>query len=301
LNLHVRRKSVARQQFVADWRTSGDLQDSQLFGRLINSMRRTPRPKLGQHFLADPRIQQRLVDSISLSINDLVVEVGPGKGAVTRLLAERVTKVVAIELDPELAKSLQAAFLDDPRVEVVEGDILRSDLGAICRRHDRERCFVFGNLPYYITSPILHHLFDSHRAIGGMALLVQREVAERITAAPGSRARGYLSVLAQVYSTPRVVLSVPPGAFSPPPKVQSALVGFKMIPPDPKNAATAPFLSFVKLCFAKKRKSLVNNLGPKYVRTRVELTLAASGLSRTARAEQLSVDELNRLYRRLQD
>lgn len=207
--------------------------------------------------------------------------------------------MVAIELDPVLASQLQEAFTDNENVEIVTGDILRADLSEICRRHSRECCFVLGNLPYYITSPILGHLFQFHRLVRGMALLVQQEVAERITAAPGRRAYGYLSVLAQLFSKPRIALRAGRGAFSPPPKVQSALVDFTMKPQATEDADLEAFLSFVKLCFGRKRQNLVNNLGPEYGRTRVERTLLNSELPRTVRAEQLPVEEFRRLYGRL--
>jgi 16S rRNA (adenine1518-N6/adenine1519-N6)-dimethyltransferase len=266
---------------------------------------RPRRPKLGQHFLSDARIRERLVGSIPLRANDLVIEIGPGKGAMTGLLAARAGHVVAVELDTTLAELLEQKFHDDPRIEVARGDILATDLAEICRRYDTEDCFVFGNLPYYITSPILHHLFQYRESIRGMALLVQREVAERITAAPGSRAYGYLSVLAQLYSRPHIAFSVPPGAFSPPPKVQSALVQFAMTsgPSTPELEAVdaETLLEFAKVCFSKKRKSALNNLGESFGRTRVEQALVDLGLARCVRAEQLSLSQLAGLYRCLQD
>ncbi|HKS95751.1 MAG TPA: 16S rRNA (adenine(1518)-N(6)/adenine(1519)-N(6))-dimethyltransferase RsmA [Terriglobia bacterium] len=261
------------------------------------------RPKLGQHFLSDARVRQRIVESIPLRAEDLVIEIGPGQGAMTGLLAARAQRVVAIELDAPLAEQLERRLHGDPRVEVVRGDILATDLAAICRRHQAEDCFVFGNLPYYITSPILHHLFRQREAIRGMALLVQREVAERITAAPGSRARGYLSVLAQLYSEPRLAFSVRPGAFSPPPKVQSALVQFEMtdrpLAAELQAVDAEEFLEFVKLCFAQKRKSVLNNLAEDFGRETTERTLTSLGWARSLRAEQLSLSQLARLYARL--
>ena len=264
-------------------------------------MRRPHRPKLGQHFLTDARIRRRIVDAIPLSPHELAIEIGPGNGAMTTLLAKRAAQVVAIELDSVLARHLQETFSGDGRVEIIAGDILTADLAEICRCHRRQCCFVFGNLPYYITSPILRHLFRFHQVVRGMTLLVQQEVAERITAAPSSRAYGYLSVLAQLYSRPRIAFTVGRGAFSPPPKVQSALVDFEMIPLAAENDDLNAFLSFVKLCFGKKRKNLVNNLGAEYGRARVERTLVDSGFPRSVRAEQISVGELTQLYRRLKE
>ncbi|HEV2491661.1 MAG TPA: 16S rRNA (adenine(1518)-N(6)/adenine(1519)-N(6))-dimethyltransferase RsmA [Terriglobia bacterium] len=269
----------------------------------LQALPRSRRPKLGQHFLSDARIRERLVGSIPLSASDLVVEIGPGKGAMTGLLAAGARRVVAVELDAALSERLEQHFHGDSRVEVVRGDILTTDLGEVCRRRQVENCYVFGNLPYYITSPILHHLFRHRRSIRGMALLVQREVAERITAAPGSRAYGYLSVLAQLYSRPRIVFFVPPGAFSPPPKVQSALVQFEMTEypsaPGLEAVDAEELLEFAKVCFAQKRKSVLNNLSKTFGRTPVEHALAGLGLARSVRAEQLSLNQLARLYTRL--
>jgi 16S rRNA (adenine1518-N6/adenine1519-N6)-dimethyltransferase len=219
----------------------------------------------------------------------------------TELLAARARQVVALEVDPELARRLQQKFSNKRGIEVLEADILRSDLASLCRRYQRENCFVFGNLPYYITSPILHHLMDYAARIRGMGLVVQREVAERLCALPGSRPYGYLTVLTQIDTSPRIEFGIPPGAFSPPPKVDSALVTFQMKPeavqlPAEKRRA---LLEFVKLCFAHKRKNLLNNLAPVYARPRVETELAVLGLPATIRAEQLTLEHFEKLLARL--
>jgi 16S rRNA (adenine1518-N6/adenine1519-N6)-dimethyltransferase len=257
------------------------------------------RPKLGQHFLRDQRFQRRIVDHLAIQVNDLVCEIGPGRGAMTELLAARAQQVVAIEVDRELAKMLHQKFSSKLGIEVLEADILRSDLTALCHRYQRERCFVFGNLPYYITSPILHHLFDFAGSISGMGLVVQREVADRLTALPGSRHYGYLTVLTQLNANPRIEFGIPPGAFSPPPKVASALVTFQMktirLPVEERKA----LLEFVKLCFAHKRKNLLNNLAPVYPRQRVETVLVALRLPPTIRAEQLALEQFEELLAHL--
>jgi 16S rRNA (adenine1518-N6/adenine1519-N6)-dimethyltransferase len=255
------------------------------------------RPKLGQHFLRDRRFQRRIVDSLAIQSNDLVCEIGPGRGAMTELLAARARQVVAIEVDHELAKMLQQKFSNKLGIEILEADILLSDLAALCRRYQREQCFVFGNLPYYITSPILHHLLDFASSISGMGLVVQREVAERLSARPGSRHYGYLTVLTQLATNPHIEFGIPPGAFSPPPKVDSALVTFQIkpegiqLPAEQWNA----LLEFVKLCFAHKRKNLLNNLAPVYARQHVERELGALNLPLTIRAEQLTLEQFEEL------
>ncbi len=265
-------------------------------------MSRLRRPKLGQHFLVDAGYRQRIAAALDLRPEDLVVEIGPGRGAMTQLLAERARRVVTIELDRALAEQLQHRLTAGSRIEVVQADILTVDLAGLCRRHGTERCFVFGNLPYYITSPIIHRLFTFRDCIRAVALLAQREVAERLGAAPGTRDYGYLSVLTQLFWYPRIVLRVPPGAFSPPPKVQSALVEFRMREasggePLLPRGEVGRFLQFVKQCFEQKRKNILNNLGGLYSRARVELELNRLSLAHSVRAEQLTLEELVRLYR----
>jgi len=256
------------------------------------------RPTLGQHFLASGRYCRRIVDSLGLGADDLVIEIGAGRGALTGLLRERAARVVAIELDTTLAELLEDKFRADAKVEIIRADILAVDFAAICRRYGADQCYVVGNLPYYITSPIIERLRIFRRAIRGMALLVQREVADRLVAAPGRRDYGYLSVSVQLFSQPRVLFAIPPGAFSPPPKVQSALVEFKMTPrfPEMSVAQEERFLEFVKLCFAHKRKSLTNNLSAIISRQRVGEELERLGLSSTVRAEQLTLQQFGKVF-----
>jgi len=263
-------------------------------------MARLRRPKLGQHFLVDASYRQRIAAMVDVQPEDLVVEVGPGRGAMTELLAERAREVVAVELDAGLAEQLRKKLGTESAIEVLQADILAVDLAELCRRHATERSFVFGNLPYYITSPIIHRLFTYRDFIRAMALMVQHEVAERLVAAPGRREYGYLTVLTQLFSHPRILLAVPPGAFAPPPKVQSALVDLQMRQRSllPK-AQVERFLQFVKRCFAQKRKNLLNNLAGFYARARVELELERLSLVHSTRGEQLTLEEFLQLYRGL--
>ena len=260
------------------------------------------RPKLGQHFLRDPHFIRRIEESIFLEPGELLVEIGPGRGAMTRRLAEHAHQLVAIEIDTALADCLKAEFQENPRVDIVRADILETSLRELCGRYGAKRCFIFGNIPYYITSPILLHLFSARSYIRRMALLLQREVAERATAGPGSREYGSLSVLVQCESEPRIVLTVPPGAFSPPPKVQSALVDFRMAPRFPEWSARTrqQFLNFARKCFAQKRKNLLNNLAAEYSRAAASRALEAAGLEAASRAEELSLEHLARLFAFLQ-
>lgn len=264
------------------------------FGRCRCAVAKPIHPKLGQHFLADPRYRRIIVERLDIRSSDMVIEIGPGLGAMTELLAVRASQVVAIEVDSYLAGKLRKRLEGNSKVELLEADILETSPADLCRRTGVNKCFVFGNLPYYITSPILHHLLAYAYCIRGMGLLVQREVAERVCAPPGSSDYGYLSVFVQLHSRPRQVLKVPPGVFTPPPKVQSALVSFEMAPrfPDWGGEERDRFLEFTKRCFAQKRKNLLNNLAGMFPRERVESALNAMDLAPTVRAEQMSIEQL---------
>jgi len=217
----------------------------------------------------------------------------------TALLGERAGKVVAVELDGRLVEKLQKQFAGDSRVQIVSADILQVNISALCRQEGIG--FVFGNLPYYITSPILHRLFAHREALRAMGLVVQKEVAERLTALPGGRDYGYLSVLAQFHSSPQIVLSVPPGAFSPPPKVASTLVTFQMSPRfrEWSQRTSEAFMEFVKRCFAHKRKRLLNNLDIAFPRGVVRQVLADAGHGEDTRGEELSLEEFANLFEQL--
>jgi len=261
-------------------------------------MGKSRRPKLGQHFLSDTRYCSRVVEALELRADDLVIEIGPGHGAMTGLLASRARGVVAVEVDPCLADELRQKFQSAPNVEIIHADVLLTDFDDIRRRHAVDRCYVFGNLPYYITSPIIHHVLGFARHVRAMGFLVQREVADRLVAQPGTRDYGYLTAFTRLYSSPRRVLQIPPGAFSPPPKVHSALVHFEVRAGDrsvsSENEET--FLSFLKQSFAYKRKKLLNCLSPVYPRQRVEQEIERLRLPPGVRAEQLSLEQLAAVF-----
>jgi 16S rRNA (adenine1518-N6/adenine1519-N6)-dimethyltransferase len=250
--------------------------------------------KLGQHFLTDASWQERIARAVRID-EGVWVEIGAGHGEMTTRLAQRASKVFAVELDPRLAKRLREVTSTSKNVEVVESDVMAVDFKKLT---GGERFSVYGNLPYYITSPILHRLFEHADRIDAIHIVIQFEVAVRIVAQPGRRDYGYLSVVSQWFSRPEIAFRIPPEAFRPPPKVASALVSFRLPGARVQNsiADENAFLDFVKECFAQKRKTLRNNLRPRLGK-RTEEILQEAGLSADVRAEQLKVSQFAELFR----
>lgn len=264
--------------------------------------------RLGQHFLSDASWRARIARAIGIDTprqtgdrkleERLWLEIGAGHGEMTQVLAATGARVIAVELDAKLHGRLRSLGEEFPRIELAAGDILTLDLGHLT---GGARFSVYGNLPYYITSPILHRLFEYAEALDNVYVVTQLEVAARIAARPGSRQFGYLSVLSQYYARPEILLRIPRGAFRPPPKVTSALIHLKL-PGERESIAAldeARFFNFVKLCFAHKRKTLVNNLRTLVAPEVVAGTLGALDLRADVRAEQLSVAQFAEICRRL--
>ena len=256
-------------------------------------------PKLGQNFLVDAQAAQRIVAALGELSCRTVVEIGPGKGAITEILAGKARSVIAVEFDRELAAGLRSQF-DENRVTVVEQDILAFNF-ADAARLAGEKLLVVGNLPYYITSPILLKLAEVHDSLELAVLMVQREVADRVTARPGTRDYGLLSVTAQVYGPVEQVFSLPPGAFSPPPKVHSTVFRWRFAPRFKELAVNeAEFFQFARRAFAQKRKTLANNLRASGLApARVAEVLGQTGVVEKARAEELPIEVLAALSREL--
>jgi len=244
------------------------------------------RQKLGQHFLTQGSALERIAAAACPQAGGAVIEIGPGRGALTAKLLERASRVIAIELDPSLAEHLRVRFAGERRLEIVEADVLETDLGQWSRLP------VAGNLPYYITSPILAKTvrLEAPRAV----FLVQKEVAARLVAAPGSREYGFLTVQTALFATARRLFEVKASAFRPPPKVDSAVVLLEPRPIGWGIAETEDFLRFVGLCFHQKRKTLRNNLAEAYGRDTVD-DWPEAGL----RAEQIPLEGFIEMYRRL--
>lgn len=253
-----------------------------------------PKKRYGQHFL-QPEWAEKLVDAIQPNPTDRFLEIGPGPGALTLRLAPRVARITAIELDPDMIATLRPSLPEN--VTLIESDVLDADIVEILAG-DRVR--VAGNLPYNVSSPILFRLLDVHKTIGGLTdatLMLQREVAERIEAGPGSKDYGVLSILVQLHADVRRLLSLPPGAFRPAPKVQSRVLRLTFRPPAVPLRAETVFESMVRSMFTQRRKTLGNALKPFAATLGVEPTpaLAAAAIDPSRRPETLQLAELARL------
>jgi 16S rRNA (adenine1518-N6/adenine1519-N6)-dimethyltransferase len=253
--------------------------------------------RLGQHFLQSAWVA-KFVGLFQPQAGDHVLEIGPGRGAVTLPLAGRVARLVAIEIDRHLARSLGERLPES--VHLVVADVLEVDLGEVIRSSLAPPVRVVGNLPYRIAAPILFRLLaaaDDGRAIREAMVMVQREVAERLVAKPGTADYGVLAILVQWLADPAIVLRLPPGAFRPPPKVDSAVVRLTFRPPSVRPADPERFETMVRGLFAYRRKTVANALRHWTSATALQVgrVLAASGIDPRRRPETLHLSELARL------
>ncbi len=268
------------------------------------------KPKLGQHFLVDLDAMQRIVDALGDIGETTILEIGPGEAALTELLAQRAGRLIAVELDRVLAAQLRMRFTPLTNVEVLEADILQLDLGTVLgatpgplrdlRPTGLFKAQVVGNLPFYITTDILLKLFAAADRIESLVLMVQKEVADRIVASPGTRDYGLLSATAQMYGTVQKLFELGPESFDPPPKVRSAVFRMKMQPRFAElEVDEAGFIGFLKVVFAQKRKTVGNNLKLAYDKPVAKAALLGAGIAAATRAEALSLEDMARLYREL--
>lgn len=277
----------------------------------VVAARRSAKPKLGQHFLTDRAAAVRIVEALGDSSQQTVLEIGPGRGAITSLLLPRARRVIAIEFDRVLAAQLRMKFATTPNLEVIEGDILAVDFHSIFGPKPGssrpglafipEPVKVVGNLPYYITSDILLRLFEYREYFSTMVMMVQKEVADRIAAPPGGRDYGLLSATAQLYAKVEKLFTLAPEAFSPPPKVHSTVLRLTMAPRlDDLDVPEDGFIAFLKQSFGLKRKTLWNNLKAHYDSATLRAAMEQAGVKPNVRAEALGLDKTAALYRALQ-
>jgi 16S rRNA (adenine1518-N6/adenine1519-N6)-dimethyltransferase len=285
--------------------------------KVVSTRRPQHKPKLGQHFLVSDSFAADLVNALGDVSQNTVLEIGPGRGVLSSLLAKRARRLIAVELDRVLAAQLRLRFGMFPNVEVIEADILSVDIDSLfgpkpgLRRPGIEfkptPAKVIGNLPYYITSDILLRLFDYSKYFETLVILVQREVADRIAAKPGSADYGLLSATSQLYARVEKLFTLPPGAFSPPPKVHSAALRLTIAPRqhelglDGDGGLKDGFIDFLKLSFGQKRKTLWNNLKAAYPEAALRSALPQAKVKPAARAETLTLEENAALFRALRE
>ncbi len=249
---------------------------------------------LGQHWLFDKPTLYKIVESAEVSKNDTVLEVGPGRGSLTEVLAEQASKVIAVEFDADLVPGLKATFATKDNVEITQADILDYDLSNLAVGYK-----VVANIPYYITSPIIQKFLQDHNQPSVMVLLIQKEVAQRIVAKPGQMS--VLAVSVQLKAEVELVANVGKELFQPPPEVDSAIL--KIIPRIKPlfDVDEQKFFSLVKAGFGEKRKMLRNSLagGLQKEPTQIEELLKQSGLDVTARAQELSLSQWRVLYNKM--
>jgi 16S rRNA (adenine1518-N6/adenine1519-N6)-dimethyltransferase len=266
------------------------------------------KPKLGQHFLVDAGATVRIVEALGDVLQATVLEIGPGRGALTSLLARRARRVIAVEMDRVLAAQLRMNFSLAPNIEIIEGDILAVDFntlfgpkpGSMRPGMDLaiEKVRVIGNLPYFITSDILLRLFEYRNCFDTLVLMVQKEVGDRLAARPGTSDYGLLSATAQLYTKVEKLFTLPPAAFSPPPKVHSTVVRLTVSSKlESLHVVEEDFMRFLKISFAQKRKTLWNNLKAQYAPDSLKRAMSKTRIQPAVRAEALTLEQSAALFR----
>ncbi|MBS4785822.1 MAG: 16S rRNA (adenine(1518)-N(6)/adenine(1519)-N(6))-dimethyltransferase RsmA [Clostridiales bacterium] len=260
---------------------------------------------LGQNFLINPSVCPRMAELGGAAPGVGMIEIGAGIGVLTAELARRCDKVVCIEIDSRLLPILDETLAGFDNVSIVNDDVLKVDLHQlIAREFPGQEVAVCANLPYYITSPIIMHLLEQRLPIRSITVMVQKEAAARITAEPGTREVGAISITLRYYCTPRVLFQVSRGSFMPAPEVDSTVIRLDLLDrPAVEVPDEALFFQTVKAAFSQRRKTLVNCLSSYFSLPKAQVTelLAACGLPAAARAEQLSMEEFGRLATALHD
>lgn len=259
-------------------------------------MNARPKKSFGQHFLHEKRYIERIVGAIAPKDGDTLVEIGPGEGALTLPLLAAAGRLTAIELDTDLIPALAERAAPVGELRIVHADVLKVDFGALARELGANRLRIAGNLPYYISSPILFHCVEHAAAIQDMHFMLQKEVVDRMAAEPGSKVYGRLSVMLQLACRVVPLFDVPPGAFRPPPKVDSSVVRLVPLPPEERHDADPDAVhAVVKAAFAQRRKTLSNAL-----RQWLDAeSIRSVGIDPGARAETLAPADFVRLAKAL--
>ncbi len=261
--------------------------------------------KFGQNFLIDPHVLERIIEEAEITKEDFVVEIGPGIGTMTQYLCEAARAVAAVEIDKNLIPILEDTLNDYDNVEIINQDILKVDLAALAAEKNGGRPVkVVANLPYYITTPIIMGLFESHMPLESITVMVQREVAERMQCGPGTKDYGALSLAVQYYALPEIVANVPPNCFLPRPGVGSAVIRLKKYEKPPVDVVDEHLMfRLIRASFNQRRKTLVNGLKNaselSYSKEQIEAAIEAIGEPLTIRGEALSLEQFAQLSNEL--
>lgn len=253
--------------------------------------------KFGQNFLIDGHVLDKIIAAAEVTKEDCVVEIGPGIGTLTQYLAEAARNVIAIEIDKMLIPILQETLADYDNVTVIHQDVLKTDLRELVREHNEGRPVkVVANLPYYITTPIIMNLFESRLPVSSVTVMVQKEVAQRMQAGPGTKDYGALSLAVQYFAVPYIAANVPPNCFMPRPRVGSAVIRLTRHEKPPVEVADEQAMfQIIRASFNQRRKTLVNSLhnSPQISKTKEEIlrALEQMGLSQTVRGEALTLEQ----------
>ena len=257
--------------------------------------------KFGQNFLIDTHVLDKIIDASGVKEDDFVLEIGPGIGTMTQYLCERAREVVAVEIDKNLIPILSDTLKNYSNVTVINEDILKLDICKLAEEKNQGKPIkVVANLPYYITTPIIMGLFESHVPIDSITIMVQKEVAERMQEKPGSKEYGALSLAVQYYAKPEIVANVPPNCFMPRPNVGSAVIRLDRYAEPPVQTADEQFMfSVIRASFNQRRKTLVNGLsnapGLNVSKEKIKEVLARMELSETVRGETLTLEQFAQL------
>ena len=261
----------------------------------------TMQKKFGQNFLVDSNVLENIVTSAGVTKDDCILEIGPGIGTMTQYLCEHARFVIAVEIDKKLIPVLNDTLSEYDNKVIINEDILKLDLNDIAREYnDGKPLKIVANLPYYITTPIIMGLFESHVPLESITAMVQLEVAERMQTGPGSKEYGALSLAVQYYSNPKIVLRVGAGSFIPRPNVDSAVIRMELYKENPVSVRNEAFMfALIRASFNQRRKTLVNSLSNAGIqgvtKDSVSDALSEMGLSATIRGEALSLSEFARL------
>ena len=257
----------------------------------------------GQNFIINPGVCPKIVQAAGIDKSYGVLEVGPGIGVLTKELAAAASRVAAVEVDPRLPALLAETLADQPNVEIVQGDVLKTDLHALIEeKFEGLQVAVCANLPYYITSPIVMKLLEERLPVRHITVMVQKEAAERITAAPGTRAAGAISYAVHYYAKPQLLFTVQPGSFYPPPKVTSAVIRLELRDkPAVDTPDEAGLFRLIRGAFGQRRKAAANSIAAALGMPKAKVTAALeqAGLSPLARPEQLTLEDFAALQQAL--